>query len=282
MEDAHCHEFPTKANANIGFVGVFDGHAGDAAAKYAASSVGTFIQNSESFRFVRNKMDPAILARATMEGFFDCDEAMKQLPQFKVDKNPSGCTGVVSLLTKSTIIVGNCGDSRCVLVRGDQPIFATRDHKPSDEREKQRVEQAGGRVVYGRINGDLASARSFGDFRYKKDPSRAASLQQVTVQPDIIILDREPSDQLLILACDGIWDVMSNLECAHFILAALRLGATLSLAADLVLEECLRKSSGDNMSILIVALDDAPEQMGSIESGLTLDQVRDVMYDSVL
>ena len=145
------------------------------------------------------------------------------------------------------------------------------------------MEQGGGRVFYGRINGDLASARSFGDFRYKKDPNRPASLQQVTVMPDIAILDRDPKDQLLILACDGVWDVMSNLECAQFALAALRMGLSLAQTAEMVLEECLRKSSGDNMSILIVALDDAPAERGSLRGRKpTVTEIRDRMLAAVL
>ena len=67
-----------------------------------------------------------------MEGFFDCDEGLKQVPKFKSGEELSGCTGVVSLLTKQNIIVGNSGDSRCILVRGGEVVFGTRDHKPDD------------------------------------------------------------------------------------------------------------------------------------------------------
>ena len=145
-----------------------------------------------------------------------------------------------------------------------------------------RVESAGGTIQDDRVNGDLASARSFGDFRYKLDPNLPPSRQQITVLPDVSILDRSDQDQFVILACDGVWDVMSNLECTRYVLTALKKGVSLANACEMVLDECLRKSSGDNMSIMIVSFPGAPRQTGSLQGKIPSDTVREGMVDSLI
>ena len=58
------------------------------------------------------------------------------------------------------------GDSRCVLARGGQAIPLSSDHKPNNvvvtllshcqTTERDRINNAGGSVMAGRVNGDLA------------------------------------------------------------------------------------------------------------------------------
>lgn len=61
-------------------------------------------------------------------------------------------------------------------------------------------------------------SRAFGDFVYKTSASLPPQEQQVTVFPDVHIEDRNAADQFLILACDGIWDVMTNEEAVAHVL----------------------------------------------------------------
>ena len=136
-----------------------------------------------------------------------------------------------------------------------------------------------------RINGDLAAARAFGDFRYKEDRGLEAHQQMVSVIPDVTVLERTKSDDFLILACDGVWDVMTNQEAISFVLAAMRLGASLSSSCALLLDECLRKSSQDNISAIIVGLDNLPKETGrlkSMQNPPTIEKVRSAMANKVL
>jgi len=70
----------------------------------------------------------------------------------------------------------------------------------------------------------------------------------------------------LILACDGIWDVMSNDECGEFVAGRVEehqrgannvsefpRGEVLARVGDELLAACLNAGSRDNMSVLIVA-----------------------------
>lgn len=115
-----------------------------------------------------------------------------------------GTTAVVAVVGSSQIIVGNCGDSRAVLSRDGKAIPLSKDHKPEREDENNRIEAAGGRVIYWdgyRVGGLLALSRALGD-RYLK--------RYVIAEPDVTCLQRTDEDECLILASDGLWDVISN------------------------------------------------------------------------
>lgn len=286
QEDAHCHQFPSRMDKNLGFLGIFDGHSGSNASAFVGKSLWKYIENSKPFKaevIKHQNYDPEVLKEATREGFFNCDKALRESPKFKNNpKERSGCTGVMCCLTEKNIIIANTGDSRAVLVRQATDVFSTLDQTPDQDRETTRITNAGCYVKYGRVNGDLATARSFGDFRFKKI-SLPPSKQAITVEPDITILYRNPrEDQLLILACDGVWDVLSNLECANFALAALWLGCSEQETADLIIKECVRKGSGDNISIMVVAMEQAPRYSEPPLRKPTLDEVRRQTYRFVL
>ena len=80
----------------------------------------------------------------------------------------AGCTANVTLITPEYIYVANAGDSRAVIcnLKGEAKELS-RDHKPDDKIEKERIYKAGGTVDDGRINGNLNLSRAIGDFEYK-------------------------------------------------------------------------------------------------------------------
>ncbi|KAM7259688.1 hypothetical protein ACFE04_015429 [Oxalis oulophora] len=115
-----------------------------------------------------------------------------------------GSTAVVSVVTNDKIIVANCGDSRAVLCRNGKAIPLSSDHKPDRPDELHRIQEAGGRVIYWdgpRVLGVLAMSRAIGD-NYLKP--------YVSCEPEVTVTDRSVEDDCLILASDGLWDVVSN------------------------------------------------------------------------
>lgn len=64
----------------------------------------------------------------------------------------------------------------------------------------------------GRVDGDLAVARAFGDFTYKQREDLPPEAQEVSCEPEIRIRERKETDRVLVLACDGVWDVWSDLD----------------------------------------------------------------------
>mmetsp|Transcript_17076 Transcript_17076/g.33421 ORF Transcript_17076/g.33421 Transcript_17076/m.33421 type:complete len:345 (-) Transcript_17076:316-1350(-) len=290
MEDAHAHSLPIRTNPNIGFFGVFDGHGGDMVAKYVAANVLQYIEASDAYQeFLEYGNDnpdeqATALATAMIEGFIDCDESMKELHEVQTGQDFSGSTGVAVFVTPTHWVFANTGDSRAVLFSNGKPKFGTKDQKPNDPVEEERVKNAGGSVFENRVNGDLASARSFGDFRYKIDDTLPPAKQQISVVPVTTIIPRSEEDNFVVIACDGVWDVMSNFECTNLVLAAMQLGCGIGTACEKILEECLLKSSGDNMSIMLVCPPGAPKEIGKAKPGRepSLDVIREAMITAVI
>lgn len=115
-----------------------------------------------------------------------------------------GSTAVVAIVTPEKIIVANCGDSRAVLCRNGKAIPLSTDHKPDRPDELNRIQASGGRVIYWdgpRVLGVLAMSRAIGD-NYLKP--------YVSCEPEVTITYRTAEDECLILASDGLWDVVSN------------------------------------------------------------------------
>lgn len=56
-----------------------------------------------------------------------------------------------------------------------------------------------------------------GDFRFKQDPSGNPSRQLVTPTPDIFVHQITDQDEFIVLACDGVWDVMTNQEVCDLV-----------------------------------------------------------------
>ena len=95
-------------------------------------------------------------------------------PSFIFVENPkiyfSTATGV--LITPKHYFIFNVGDSRSILIKDKKLHFSSEDHKPMNDGEKRRIEEAGGRVMIQRINGSLAVSRALGDFEYKQRTDR--------------------------------------------------------------------------------------------------------------
>jgi serine/threonine protein phosphatase PrpC len=156
------------------------------------------------------------------------------------------------------------------------------DHKPDVPGEKQRIEAAGLTVEETRFveNGEehviakvvretskMSCSRSFGDREYKENEDLDAAHQAVTAVPGIIVHERTHQDAFLVLACDGIFDVMTNEEVGAFVATSVQEGLAkeeeyvLPKVADRLLRECLDRGSSDNMSCIIVALSDLADKV---------------------
>ena len=189
---------------------------------------------------------------AIRSGFLRIDESMR------VADDLSGCTAICVLISPTHLFIANCGDSRAVLFDGVTPTFATEDHKPLNPKERQRIINAGG-FVSQRINGTLAVSRALGDFEFKKDNHRGPCEQLVSPEPEVTVIDRGEKDEFLVLACDGIWDVMENNELCEFIQYRLRVDPSVQNVCSSVIDLCLHRGSRDNMSIIIVVFENGPK-----------------------
>jgi len=171
----------------------------------------------------------------------------------------SGATAVCALITNTEIIVANVGDSRCVLSQSKNAIDLSRDHKPELTSERTRIHSAGGFIINGRVGGDLNLCRAIGDLTYKQNHLIPPEQQMITADPELQYHIRSPSDEFLIIACDGVWDVKKSQEAVDYVHKKLSDGLELSKICENLLDDCLAPSSisglgTDNMTVVIVQL----------------------------
>jgi serine/threonine protein phosphatase PrpC len=72
-------------------------------------------------------------------------------------------------------------------------------------------------VAEGRIMGSLNLSRALGDLEFKTAKGLGPEAQMVTPVPEVRELELTEGDEFLVLACDGIWDVLSNQEVRVFV-----------------------------------------------------------------
>lgn len=121
---------------------------------------------------------------------------------------PDGSTMAMALFNGRKLIAANIGDSRVIVTTKDGKVsFETIDHKSTDRKVFERVHQAGGRISANRIHGILAPGRSLGDYNVignNHDPE----IKSYVINPE--------KDMWIIIACDGLFDVLSNQRIAQF------------------------------------------------------------------
>ncbi|KAJ1931155.1 Protein phosphatase 2C 2, partial [Linderina pennispora] len=209
MEDAHTTLLKVGPDNESAFFAVYDGHGGQTSALFAGDQLQNFIVSNE--HYAAGDFEKAIKA-----GYINADAELRKDP--KMVNDSSGCTAVSVLITKDgKVYCGNAGDSRCIISTKGRAIALSNDHKPKDEIEFNRIMAGGGFVEFGRVNGNLALSRAIGDFEFKNNPALPAEKQIVTADPDVIGHKLSADDEFLVIACDGIWDCMTNQQVAQFV-----------------------------------------------------------------
>jgi serine/threonine protein phosphatase PrpC len=182
MEDSHISvDIPSKPDHL--FLGVWDGHAGAGAAKYASEHIIEFLEATEEWKayVAAGEENHELVSKALINAFVAIDAELRVFQGTTNGSDTSGCTSVTAIVTPKYIICANAGDSRCVMGidGGAKPLSF--DHKPSLQIERTRIEAAGGFVQWNRVDGDLAVSRALGDFGYKNRPDLPAKDQRVRV-----------------------------------------------------------------------------------------------------
>jgi len=216
------------------FFAVYDGHGGSLVARYCSQYLYQTLLTSAQYK---NNHFESALVRAYINTDIDLlsEAGKKKLEAIaetvtaeggenackitKLDAEEQGCTAVSLLMDFEHKIMycANAGDSRAVLVRSGVPKALSIDHKPYDETELHRIEEAGGYVKGGRVNGNLNLSRTIGDLTYKHNFTLEPSEQIISCVPDVTTEPIDPSIDFIVIACDGIWDVYKNETVADFV-----------------------------------------------------------------
>lgn len=273
------------------FAAVFDGHGGDECSNYLVDvlphqirqamyaereSLTAAIESSRSMARPEQATEDAaseLMRRILKKSYLKTDK------DFIIPKNApqSGSTAATLIIMGRRLFAANVGDSRVVLCRvGGQCVELTSDHKPSRPDEAARVRAAGGFILHKRVMGELAITRAFGDKSFKmgikamledeadeiarglneNSETKDLTAPLVSAEPEIASLVMSHSDEFLLLACDGLFDVFRSQDAialARQELIAHR-GEPAEVARILSDQAIRVRRSRDNVSILIIVL----------------------------
>jgi len=233
MEDTFQAATDLGGDPKKAFYGVFDGHGGPHASEYAAEHLHKLILQQK----YDEQPHPSLKS-----GFKQLDHDWLQLAER--NNLDDGTTAICVLIENLTLFVCNVGDSRAVLCSGGKAVPLSVDHKPNRDDEKRRIEKLGGRIIfYGtwRVEGVLAVTRAIGDRRLKT---------YVSAVPEIMERKLQTEDEFLILASDGVWDVLSCQDACNIVKAA----RSVQDGAKLLTEQAYNRGSLDNITSLVIDL----------------------------
>ncbi|VFQ89866.1 unnamed protein product [Cuscuta campestris] len=232
MEDFYETRIDGIDGEVIGLFGVFDGHGGARAAEYVKQNLFSNLIKHPNF------ISDTKSAIADAYSHTDSEFLKSENSQNK----DAGSTASTAILVGDRLLVANVGDSRAVICRGGHAIAVSRDHKPDQKDERQRIEEAGGFVMWAgtwRVGGVLAVSRAFGDRLLK---------QYVVADPEIKEERVDSSLEFLILASDGLWDVVTNEEAVSMVKPI----KEPEEGAKRLMQEAYERGSSDNITIVIV------------------------------
>ncbi|XP_045612486.2 probable protein phosphatase 2C T23F11.1 isoform X1 [Procambarus clarkii] len=251
MEDAHTTILSLPDEPGTAFFGVYDGHGGSRIAQHAGKHLHKSIVKQAEYK-------AGNIEAAIKQGFLDLDNLMQTDDVLKDEL--AGTTAICCLLRNGTVYCGNVGDSRAIASVGGRVEELSNDHKPSLASEQRRITAAGGWVELNRVNGNLALSRALGDFVFKKNELKSPEEQIVTACPDVITREISEDWEFILLACDGIWDVMTNQEVVNFVRLRLSQGMEPEDVCEDLMTRCLAPDCQmgglgcDNMTVVLICL----------------------------
>lgn len=235
MEDYFETKISEVGGQMVAFFGVFDGHGGPRTAEYLKNNLFNNLCNHPDF--IKDTKS------AIVEAFKQTDA--NYLSEEKGQQKDAGSTASTALLVGDRLLVANVGDSRVVACRDGSALPLSIDHKPDRSDERQRIEDAGGFVIWAgtwRVGGVLAVSRAFGDKLLK---------QFVTAEPEIMEQEIDGVD-FIIIASDGLWNVISNKDAVSLVQDMKDTEA----ASRRLTEEAFARGSSDNITCLVVRFQD--------------------------
>ncbi|XP_021746933.1 probable protein phosphatase 2C 27 [Chenopodium quinoa] len=237
-------DFPCPA----AFYGVFDGHGGTDAASFVCSNLLKYIIDDPQFS--------VSVEKAVKSAFIKADYAFADSSALDIS---SGTTALTALIFGRTMLIANAGDCRAVLGKRGRAVELSKDHKPNCSSERLRIERLGGVVYDGYLNGQLSVARALGDWHMK---GMKGSSFPLSAEPELQELVLTEDDEFLLLACDGLWDVMSS-QCAVTIARReLMLHNDPERCSRELVREALKRNTCDNLTVVVICfLADPPSRI---------------------
>ena len=259
------------------FFGIYDGHGGNGCSMYLKDNFHNFIQDF-SIKSIKEAIykseDEFLTKKAVDENNKICDT--------------SGSCAIIAMIKNNSLIISNTGDSRIVIYKRGKIFFVTEDHKPSSDKEKERIKKAGGEIyqspslipIYQNgkkvdlpwrvLPGRLSVSRTFGDIEAKIE-KYGGKKDVIVPLPDINEINLNEEFDFMVIGCDGIFDVLTNedlFDIWNIILNECKnknnvfndiekkneidINELCGSFAELIIKSALAKNSFDNVSCVVI------------------------------
>jgi len=213
--------------------GIFDGHGGNDVVKYIKNRLPEIIKTN----ITKNNNYDSIENNLT-SSFHKIDEELKFY-----DSEHTGSTATILLFQDNIVYCANVGDSTAFIVYDNFIKKISIDHKCTDPKEEERILLSGGKITKNRVMGQLVLSRCLGDLYCKK--------YGVSNIPDISVNKLEGNVKYVVVASDGVWDVVKENELLQ--LSKNRKNAE-GFCKDLV-KLAIDKDTKDNVSCIVISFD---------------------------
>lgn len=261
MEDFHCIKQALGKRPNLSYFAIFDGHGGKDVASFLSINLHHFLIDEinninfgtndeenisniiESIKSAFMKIDQNILSNENFTNDVGSTATLifiyyNNLNENILNNNDNGNKNV-----ERTLICANIGDSNGYLITKSNISQITKPHKCEDTSEVQRIKGTGGIVFQGRIFGKLILTRTLGDKEMKK--------YGVIPVPDFYTKKIEKDDLFVIIASDGIWDVINEEELY-------KMGNEKELSSEIfskkIMDLAKERDTRDNSSCIVIKL----------------------------
>ena len=213
---------------------LFDGHGGQEVSKYLQFNFNKFWKEIMPLNIdnYENKIKNI---------FLEIDKNLKENNYYQV-----GSTACIIYITlensKRIIYCANVGDTRAVLIKTIGQKRLSYDDRANDPKEHDRIIKEGGVVFGGRVYGQLMLSRAFGDWELKT--------YGVSCIPHIIRYEIQDDDKYLIIASDGVWDVIDDED-------VYQLSKNKNNSKDFcdeIMKYTIERGSMDNISCFVIGL----------------------------
>ncbi|KAH9597889.1 PPM-type phosphatase domain [Trypanosoma melophagium] len=279
MEDEHFIRLNASsvAGQSVSLLGILDGHCGRRVAELASKYVPE--------NFLSHSALGENNALAFVESIIQTDRAIfHALGKGEVSgpgvscTSSGGCTLITAAVHGRMLYVACLGDARAVLYDGNMTIPMSEDHKPTNKKEHTRILQCGGFVQFGRVCGILAVSRALGDYEFKFNGNRFTANRELMVSniADVRQINLTDSSKFLLMACDGLWDVVENEEATQFVRDFLSYTPDVGSSPESTkraLNNCCQKlaefavdrGSTDNVSVMLLFFHDVADIVASFD-----------------
>jgi len=275
MEDSATLHF--DEDSGVLFCGVYDGHGGDQAATWLARELHPLLLSALKAKSPKSQSE---LFDTVSVAFESADKLlMAELErQGREVLEDAGATATVAMIGRGgQIMVANIGDSQCFLLRNKMEKELTTPHRvygggKHAKSEIARVQGTGAWIFDGRVCNMLAVSRAFGDWEMKPEglhtllqsgidrglwSEKFAAMKNVTeapvtVEPAVSETLLSEADELMVLATDGLWDVMPPHDAMLIAQHKLRRGASPQEVADSLVRAALKRKSTDNVTVTVI------------------------------